>query len=116
MPSADNGMVRRDSMPAAMPSWMAPTSVESVFSSGVSRMPPAPQMAIKKNAVAARKIVSIWSRMNCVARSKARSMAKPTGVPSSTEPAKSPSSDSPTRSSKSRQRTFSSPSGWPATS
>ena len=36
MPIADSGMVRRDSMPAAMPSWIAATTLESVFNSGVS--------------------------------------------------------------------------------
>ena len=41
MPTADSGIVRRDSMPAAMPSWSAAISVELVLSSGVRRIPPA---------------------------------------------------------------------------
>ena len=77
MPSADSGMVRRDSMPAAMPSWIAAISVELVFSSGVSRMPPTAQIAMKKNAVPARKISSVFSRTNAVTRSIARIMAAP---------------------------------------
>ena len=48
MPTADSGIVRRDSMPAAMPSWSAPISVESVLSSGVRRIPPTAQIAMKK--------------------------------------------------------------------
>ena len=116
MPTADSGIVRRVIIPAAMPSWMAPTSAELVLSSGVRRMPPAPQIAMKKKAQAARKTYSILSRSSRVTRSNARNIAVPTGVPSNTAPVIKARTESPIRNSKSGQSTFSRPSGWPATS
>ena len=61
----------------------------------------------------ARKIVSMFSRTKRVARSSARSMTAPTGVPSSTQPAISAEIESPMSNSKSGQRTFSRPSRLP---
>jgi hypothetical protein len=71
---------------------------------------------MKKNAQAARKMISMLSRMGRVAWSNARRMAFPTTVPSTALPVKRPSSDSPVSNSRSGQRTFSSPTGCDATS
>ena len=53
------------------------SSVEFVFNSGVSRMPPIAQIEMKKNAVAARNMSSVLSRTDAVTRSSARNMAAP---------------------------------------
>jgi len=70
---------------------------------------------MKKKAVAARKIVSMFSRTSRVARSRECNMEIPIGVLSNTLPVISARIESPVRNSKSGQRTLSSPSGWPAT-
>ena len=86
MPIADNGMVRRDNIPAAMPSCIAAIKFELVFSSGVRMIPPTAQIEMKKKAVPARNIISVFSWRNCVARSIARIIAAPMNVPSPRQP------------------------------
>lgn len=116
MPTADSGSVRRDSMPAAMPSCSAPTKGDVVFNSGVSRIPPTAQIEMKKKAQTARIINSVRDRNASVTRSSTRIVASPTDVGSIRQPANNQKTATPSSSSKSRQRTFSSPRGCPATS
>ena len=114
MPTADSGIVRRDTMPAAMPSCMAPIQFESALSSGVRMKPPTAQIEIKKKIVPARNISSVLSPMNPVTRFMARSSGAPSAVHSTRHPHISARIESPMRNSKSGQRTFSRPRGCPA--
>ncbi len=116
MPSAENGMVLRDSMPAAMPRCRNPITVDVVLSSGVSRMPPVAQIAMKKKAQPARNINSVFAWRGSSTRSKARCIPSATGVRSTRQPISSASIAAPTSSSKFAHSTFSRLRGWPATS